>query len=425
VSTRQPRQNVGIIRSSDHIAALDGVRGVAILLVLLFHFGLFGHGLPPATAQIDKMFHALFQVGWVGVDLFFVLSGFLITGILCDSKDEAGYFRNFYIRRCLRIFPLYYATLVIFLVCLPRLVPFDDGIQYVTRHSLWYWSYLTNVLVAWQGWYVSGVLDHLWSLAVEEQFYLVWPFVVLICSRRQLWQVCVAAIVGGLVARIVLRLLGYEIAASVLAPARMDALAVGAAIALIARQPEGLFRAASIASKVMALSGVGLTLTFVLSEDLRQNAVAASIAYTLLAALFGSFLVTALTSSPSTYLRRGLTSPVLLFLGKYSYALYVFHYPLLFVRPSWLSPQAVPTILGSQLPGLFLYITGATLVSVGLAFASWHLYEKQFLKLKRFFSYRTDCLASERATISGWSTPAVAHAAANTAGSTSIVDGKR
>jgi peptidoglycan/LPS O-acetylase OafA/YrhL len=424
VSTRQP--HLSVVRSSEHIAVLDGVRGIAILSVLLFHFGQFGHGLPGPTVWIDKVFVKVFQAGWVGVDLFFVLSGFLITGILYDSKNGAHYFRNFYARRCLRIFPLYYATLFFFLVCLPRLLPSNDGVQDLTRDSIWYWTYLSNLVVAWRGWHVVGVLDHLWSLAIEEQFYLVWPVLVLICNRRRLLQLCAVAFVAALAVRIALRLSGYEVAAYVLSPARMDAIAIGAALAVIARQSDGLSRVAPAARRVMGLSGFAVGLTFLLRDGFEQrDLIIATIGHTLLACLFGSILVVSLTSTRSGYLRRWLESPVLTFFGQYSYALYLFHNPLLFFRPSSWSLQAVPTIWGSQLPGLLLYIAAATLLSIGLAVASWHLYEKQFLKLKCFFRSEPGPPSGERASHAAWPMPTVAHVATADGGVAGIIQGRR
>src|SRR5262245_10664845 len=162
---------------ASHIPALDGIRGIAILLVLLFHFGQYGHGLPYPAVFVDKLFHRICQIGWVGVDLFFVLSGFLITGILYDSKGRNHYFRNFYVRRCLRILPLYYFSLILFLIVLPKLFPLHTGFRSLRQDSFWYWTYLSNVRVAYRGWDSFGVLDHFWSLAVEEQFYLLWPIV--------------------------------------------------------------------------------------------------------------------------------------------------------------------------------------------------------------------------------------------------------
>jgi peptidoglycan/LPS O-acetylase OafA/YrhL len=373
-----------------HIPALDGVRGIAILLVLLFHFGQYGHGLPLPSVLVDKVFYRVCQAGWVGVDLFFVLSGFLITGILHDSKGGSHYFRNFYARRCLRIFPLYYLFLTLFLLVLPPLFPLNRGFQSLRQDAFWYWTYLSNIWVARKGWDPFGVLDHSWSLAVEEQYYLVWPVVIMIFKRRSLLHVCAAFIVGAVLVRIGLRLAGYETAAYVLTPARMDALAVGAALALMARGPSGLARCESLAWPTAALTGLALGVIFFWRRGLdSHDFVVATIGHTLLASLFGSILLIAVVSPPESPLGKLFSSPTLLFLGRYSYALYVFHYPILFFRPSFLSFTHVPRIFGSQLPAYMLWMTLASLLLVCLALASWQLCEKQFLKLKELFPYES------------------------------------
>jgi peptidoglycan/LPS O-acetylase OafA/YrhL len=169
------------------IPQLDAVRGIAILIVLVHN--LHGFSSPP--------FSLVSNYGWMGVDLFFVLSGFLITGILLDSKSSENYFRNFYARRSLRIWPLYYSVLLLMFVILPLVRP-QDAPELFQRSSPW-WSYpffLQNFLVAAPALAV-GPLGVSWSLAVEELFYLVWPFVVRFASTERLqwiaWVVLLAS----------------------------------------------------------------------------------------------------------------------------------------------------------------------------------------------------------------------------------------
>ena len=187
----------GPSRWRGHIKPLDGLRGIAILLVMWFHFAW------PAKAQglITRLYVSVAALGWVGVDLFFVLSGFLITGILLDSKRGAGYFRNFYARRVLRIFPLYYAVLLVTLVILPLIVPYDTpALKRLLEGQGWLWLYSTNISVAVEhgNWIASADwlrMGALWSLAVEEHFYLVWPLLVFFLSRRALLRTSIAMIV--------------------------------------------------------------------------------------------------------------------------------------------------------------------------------------------------------------------------------------
>src|SRR5262245_39580963 len=151
-----------------HIPALDGLRGIAILLVIPHNADVFSNSaawLWPAAL--------LAHAGWIGVQLFFVLSGFLITRNLLDSRAADNYFQSFYWRRVLRIFPLYYLTLIAGLVIAPRLFQFPSGALASLQNQAWLWTFLSN----WTqplGLEVSG-FSHFWSLAIEEQFYLVWP----------------------------------------------------------------------------------------------------------------------------------------------------------------------------------------------------------------------------------------------------------
>src|SRR5580700_1566023 len=167
------------------IPQLDAVRGIAVLLVLLHN-----------TDRYPSLrLHFISDNGWMGVDLFFVLSGLLITGILLDTKQSEGYFRNFYARRCLRIWPLYYSVLLFMFVIVPTLHPSEAHTVFDARSSPW-WAYpvfLQNCLVPIPA-MATAPLGVTWSLAVEEQFYLLWPPVARFCAEAQLRWIAVAAI---------------------------------------------------------------------------------------------------------------------------------------------------------------------------------------------------------------------------------------
>jgi peptidoglycan/LPS O-acetylase OafA/YrhL len=371
-----------------HIPALDGVRGLAILLVMIFHFSRYGHGLTRSDLLVDEMYYRFASAGWIGVDLFFVLSGFLITGILYDAKGSSRYFRNFYVRRALRIFPLYYGALLFFLLVLPRMRPDHRGLDLLVRDAPWYWSYLSNVKIALDGWPDFGALGHFWSLAVEEQFYLVWPVIVLMLGRRQLLYACVACIAGALITRVALNAGGNGTAAFVLTPARIDALAVGGFLAVTSRAPGGLQKVSRIAGPAATLLTASVLIVFVVRKGFfTTDPVVSTVGHTILACLFGSIVVLALTSTHEHFIARVFRSSWLGFLGRYSYGLYVFHHPILFFGAGIVPLGLLPTVFGSQLLRQFAYLLVATLVSVGLALVSWHLYEKRFLKLKVLFPY--------------------------------------
>jgi len=212
--------------------ALDGLGGIAIILVLFHHFTI----LRPPT-EIDRWIANVPLVGWCGVDLFFVLSGFLITGILIDARGSDRYFSSFCTRRTLRIFPLYYLVVFVSLVVLPRFPAWHDLLAGGQPSEQWpYWLYLTNFAVASHDAFQHGVLDIAWSLAIEEQFYVVWAVVVWLCPPRLLGVLCTAVVLMAPAARIMALAEGARpIDVYVLTLYRADALAVGGLLAWLVR----------------------------------------------------------------------------------------------------------------------------------------------------------------------------------------------
>jgi peptidoglycan/LPS O-acetylase OafA/YrhL len=380
--------HVSVPLAGVHIPVLDGVRGIAILMVMAYHFTIYGMGRTPAVF-IDRLFYRVFTAGWCGVDLFFVLSGFLITGILLDAKGERHFFRNFYVRRILRIFPLYYGFLVVFFVWLSFASTVDSSFRSLFDQQGWYWTYLVNISIAVEGWSPMRAAGHFWSLAVEEQFYLFWPLVIFFCSRRQLMTVCVMSFMCSFVVRLGFALAGNPLAAYVLTPARMDTLAVGAFIALVARRPGGLTSLTRWIWPICIVSVPVLAAIFVWQHGLRlTNIVVQTVGYSMLAVTFGAILVAALTSSVSSRLRKFFAHPVLVFFGHYSYGLYVFHHPVvLAMQNSFVNENGLPLFLGSQLAYQLLLFSLAMCISMALALVSWHAYEVHFLKLKALFPH--------------------------------------
>lgn len=370
--------------SSRHFPALDGLRGIAVLLVMLYHFAM--HGELGTAHPADRVVADLLMAGWSGVDLFFVLSGFLITGILFDARHGPRYFRTFYMRRTLRIFPLYYAVLVlVFFVFTPG--PDPAGLE---REQVWYWTYLLNFRIAYDGWPDNPVIGHFWTLAVEEQFYLVWPLLVLGFGRRGLMWIASVFIVAAPVLRWWLLANGDNEAAWVLTPARMDALAVGAFLALWIRGDGGLAAARRWLPPGLLLTGALLVVLI-----LRQGGLSAwdddiiVYGFSLLALLFGFLLLAALAGQAAQRPQSVLASRPLMRIGQLSYALYVFHHPLSYElsRAGLLIPS-LPTLWGSQLPGLAIYTLVVGGLTLGLAWLSWVVLERPVLRLKRRFPYK-------------------------------------
>jgi peptidoglycan/LPS O-acetylase OafA/YrhL len=364
-----------------HVPALDGLRGCAILAVLLLHFTS-ALGSPAGTpARVVKQ---VFGVGWVGVDLFFVLSGFLITGILADARDTPHRYRTFYVRRALRILPLYYGF-VLLLFVVPALV---GARAYTTSPAdqLPYWLYLQNFRPLTNQ--ALNFAGHLWSLAIEEQFYLAWPLVVFTLSRRNVLRVCVACLVGALAYRIQGVLAGANLhTVYFLTPGRIDGLALGGAVALLMRAG-GLPGLRRIAPAVLAGSAAVLAGAALHPSGFDPGgAYMVAAGYSALAFFFGALLVLALDAGPAR-LPRLLSSRVLRFFGRYSYGLYVVHVPLItLARLAGVSPDRFAGTRW-ELPGLLGYMALMATASILVALASWHLYEKHFLRLKSRFTYR-------------------------------------
>jgi len=368
------------------VPELDGLRGLAVVAVMVFHQTV----MSPAT-RFDHEFVRLAGFLNAGVDLFFVLSGFLITGILFDGREARHGLRNFYARRTLRIVPLYYAVLFVAFVVLPW---FQHPKLEKWGHTrglgqIWYWLFLSNWSIALGGvGFRHGMVDLSWTLSIEEQFYLTWPLIVRSLPRGRLLRVCAALAVAALATRAALVLSGAPpIRSALFTPARMDGLVMGAWVALMARGGGGVSALVPAARRVAVAAGVSTALlVLALGPDSPHAGVFHAVYTTPLAATFAAVLVLAVGGPESSWLRRGLRSRFLTTFGAYSYALYLFHNPVqAFCRDRVFPPASFPILFGSPLPGQLLFYALATAPALALAWLSWHVYEKPWLSLKRFF----------------------------------------
>jgi peptidoglycan/LPS O-acetylase OafA/YrhL len=371
------------LRLDGHVPALDGLRGVAIILVLLRHLTPQGEG----HSAIGNVVRAVAGIGGTGVDLFFVLSGFLITGILLDAKGTKHFFRNFYARRTLRIFPLYYGVLLVCFVIVPLIHPFGEGERKVAQLQGWLWLYGANIRESFvgAGYPFSGgwiSMDHFWSLAVEEHFYLVWPLLVWLCSRRVMIGVCVGMMVAALGLRCWLFWNAESMAFYHLTPCRMDELAMGGLLALLARENGAVRWMAKGAWVAFAISFAVLIATW--KKDWNEEVLRSS----LLAVTFAALLVIVVTCGARNPIKVVMNRRGMRLMGKYSYATYVLH-PLLIhaVLVRWLPYQKLAEAFHSGVMGVCVYLVLGFVMSIAAAWASWHVYEKHFLRLKRFFDY--------------------------------------
>ena len=372
-----------------YFPALDGLRAIAVLMVFTAHY----FGLPAAL-----------NWGWSGVDVFFVLSGFLITGILYDSRDRMHRFQIFYKRRTLRIFPLFYGVLLVAVLLYPIF-------HWRLHRGLWLWPlYLGNYIrYIWPLEYAGNAsiyedlqsrlhlvmpfslhFDHLWSLCVEEQFYLIWPLAVYIIKDRvRLRNLCIAAVVLTPLLRLICL---HALSPSLIdmrflyrvTPLRADALLLGGAMALMLRGPrteaERLLALAKPSAQVLLAVAVGLEVIcrvrlghFI---DSGYVILHSTMVYTLIALFAGALILLALDPRSRTY--RICSNEKLRALGQRSYGFYVYHLLLLSVYQY----VALGICLGHK--AYLTQVTAAVALfgTLLVSWASFRYFEEPFLRLK-------------------------------------------
>lgn len=377
------------------IAALDGVRGLAIFAVLLIHLQQIG-AVPARFHLVNVLMHS----GWCGVDLFFVLSGFLITLGLLDSKDSSNYFSAFYMRRVLRIFPLYYAVLIVAMICsavfasyTPKVTLMSDALNGSLFPTQAGWVahllYVQNWWMPWKEPASQNILGHFWSLGIEEQFYLVWPLCVWLLPRKRLLGLCVAVCPGVLALRFFL--IGYfnppPHVIFMNTVTRADTLIMGALCALLVT--DGRWLAAVWRwLPIVATLGAGcvVTIAFGVRDASRQLYYTDTLGFTALAMTFGSVVIWAyVLNGRRNWSDRILSVRPLTELGKYSYGLYVYHLPLIVMAKivcggsGWFGHEVMPGVI---------FCVCTVSIAIGVAVTSYELFEKRFLRLKRYFKPR-------------------------------------
>ncbi|MGH9552831.1 MAG: acyltransferase family protein, partial [Terriglobales bacterium] len=342
-----------------HVPELDGVRGVAIGLVLVYHVYCFAP------------FSFFTSIGWSGVDLFFVLSGFLITGILLDSKHKPHYYKNFITRRALRIFPLYYFALAVF---------FSLNAKYNLLQP-YFWTYTQNIFIAFHGWPPVGLdaLNHFWSLAQEEQFYLFWPIAVLYLTEKSLIRASVLGIALSLVLRNINPTSPFTY---VFFFCRFDSMLIGALTAILIRHRREILNrvAAPLCLVTVVMLGAAIAIT---RHKTLDSPFFMTIGYTICDLFYASIVLLALDRNKvfSVNFQRIFRSKWLTFLGKYSYGIYVYHgilfytiYPLYFQHIS---------VVKNETGDLFIAASLFTALVLVVSYLSYQLLEVRFLDLKK------------------------------------------
>lgn len=374
------------------MSVLDGVRGVAVGLVLLVHFTP-DYPMPNRLLEwVKKGLHT----GWIGVDLFFVLSGMLITDILLRTKGSSDTAKIFYARRCLRILPLYLASLTAAFVVLPWFVSSaaDPRLASIQSTQIWYWAHCANLVVLFFGFPAmmseTVNLAHLWSLSVEEHFYLIWPLLVWSVPTRRLLWVAVTIILGAFGFRMGVRLavdVDEMRGLFVQTPMRMDGLAVGSVLAILFRQVPA--RRLRIAAMVILPCCGGLLLgEFFIRKGLWSTApFVTTVGLTIIAVFFASWIVLLRTSAPRSWFVRTVDNPPFRFLGRYSYGIYVLHGLLTPTLDRCFPSSGAREFFGSTLVAMVALIAVKAICSIVAALISWHVLEAPCLRLKRLFEY--------------------------------------
>ncbi|PQA58518.1 acyltransferase family protein [Siphonobacter curvatus] len=366
------------IKQESYFKQLDGIRFIAVFLVLYDHL-LAGFNTLP--------------IGPIGVTIFFVLSGFLITRILIESKHQyqprenglSTYLKKFFIRRTIRIFPIYY--LVIFLLVLFNVPP-------AREKFLWLALYATNIYIAhYETW--LGSMDHLWSLAVEEQFYIFFPFLVFFVPTRHLPKILVAFIIGSVSLRLYYFLKGEPWFVSyVLMPTSLDSFGLGGFLAYLYIFQLGhfqrIFRHTALVWLGLIILG-GSLYWYHISADPHQSL--NSVFERLAGSIFAFFLIGKAILGYDGVMKWVLENPVSIYLGRISYGIYLYHN---FVYNHYHTPPTHPVYrlmhrIYREIPALeesYLFNFAAyTLLTILVATLSWYVIEKPINNLKNRFRY--------------------------------------
>ena len=352
--------------------ALDGLRGVAILLVVFLH-------------NFDFMNYFFF--GWLGVDLFFVLSGFLITDILLNTVNDKNFLRNFYMRRVLRIFPLFYLTLIICLLILPSIKSLSLDFHYYTENQFWLWTYLQNWLYAFKEPQGDKILLHTWSLAVEEQFYLVWPATILLIRKPKILLIISITVLlaVGFTRYAIWTFKIEDLAyASLYTFTRIDGICIGCMLALIMRINADFLKKYTVAI-VLLMALINFGFYFLNNRNADTLPYLALVGYTTFAILFGILVYEAVIGE-SKIIQLIFNNRILKFFGKISYGLYVYHWPVyVLLFPFFKHFIIINTNIAYRMAELGSGII-VTAISVIVSVISYRYFEKPFLKLKSRYS---------------------------------------
>ncbi len=341
-----------------HVPSLDGLRALAILGVVVVHCYYRGpsSGLSGLAAQCVIL-------GWTGLDLSFVLSGFLVTMALLETKGSGGYFRNFYVKKIGRVFPLYYAILIGFLVV--NLVHIPKVTAMLGNYIGHWWVYFIFIsnLDGMLGWNLNNPLGPAWPMALAAQYYLVWPALVLLLNRPTLKILLPTLLIGLAILRFVLTRHYQPIAIYHFTLTRADAIITGSAVAVYWDE---IVKRVKYFYFTLPVISVILVVIFLTSGSTHyENTEVKRYGLIFIAAFYGNILIISIFNP---VVSRALSAKPLRVIGKYSYCIYLIHWPMLLVASQLPLPDG-------PLPWLAFVVVFIALTT-GLAAISWVVLEK-------------------------------------------------
>jgi peptidoglycan/LPS O-acetylase OafA/YrhL len=371
------------------IPELDGLRGIAIGMVLIWHFFVNSTSAEPGTA----LFYARLvgRLTWSGVDLFFVLSGFLIGGILLDAREATNYFNIFYTRRFFRIVPVYFAVLLLLpdLTTLGLWTLHGNFTWFLGSSAPWYsyWTFTQNFWMAHAGNFGMFGLGMTWSLAVEEQFYLTLPILVRLIPPRWFVKFVVLGICAAPLLRMTLHFLWADkwIPVYVLMPCRADTLLLGVLAAILIRDVrwrERLQGSKLVFPVLLPVFSAGIVFLNLKSWS-PTSPLMGNFGVTWLALSYTLLLLYALMR-PNSLLSRTLRSKWLGWLGLIAYGTYLFHQPIQLLLFAYFS-DGLPLLTSKY---TLIITLGALILTILLARLSWRFFESPLIRFGRRSDYQ-------------------------------------
>ncbi|HLK29466.1 MAG TPA: acyltransferase [Puia sp.] len=359
---------------TSHIPQLDGLRGIAILLVISYHY-----------------FNSfkIFSFGWSGVDLFFVLSGFLITGKLLSSVNHQGYFINFYRNRILRIFPLYYTVLIIFYVGVLFFVRQEHltNVAFYKGHWKSFFLFMQNWTFLNDGFPKDKYLLHFWSLALEEQFYLVWPFIIYFLANRKIFSMVLIILV---LTALALRCLFFfsnpssstQQYFSLNTFCRMDSFVAGALVCYLYYSKIKINSIVVNLAIAFSIAGIVSSIYIWKSASFYENPFLQTLGFSLIAFFYAGILYK-LLQPEETMLIKILSAKWLIFFGKISYGLYIFHWLVSITLYHVINNWGTLHLTNNHLIMNIISTIACIILSIGISVISFYYFESYFLSLKK------------------------------------------